>query len=131
MNRVFLMGHLGHAPELMESKNGKAYARLSIATNRTRLNADDERETFTDWHSVFVWGRQAEICAEHLRKGALVFVEGSLSYWLGAEEKVYKTAIQAEEVRFLNTRKALAAGDGENLDIPEGARNHNAVAHPA
>jgi single-strand DNA-binding protein len=138
MNRVFLMGHLGHAPELLESKNGKPYARLAIATNRVRYSEGQERETFTDWHSVFVWGKQAENCAEYLQKGALVFVEGHLSYWQPSNEKLYKTAVQAERVQFLNTRQGLEAAfegenlsSSENLDNSEVSRNHNAVAHPA
>lgn len=133
MNRVFLMGHLGHAPELMESKNGRPYARLNIATHRARpKGGDGESETLTDWHSVFVWGKQAEICAEHLQRGALVFVEGYISYWQATDEKLYKSAIQADSVQFLNTRQRLEATiETENLDNSRSPRNHNAVAHPA
>lgn len=125
MNRVFLMGHLGSNPELVESKNGKYYARLRLATSRWRPDANGDRQEITDWHSIFVWGRQAETCAEHLRKGALVFVEGVLNYWQEDGGKLFKSAIQAEEVHFLNGKKA------QHLDNPEAPLNHNAVAHPA
>ena len=133
LNRVFLMGHVGHDPELKMSKAGKPYARLSVATNRSWMNKDDEREEKTDWHSVFIWGTLAERCCQHLRKGALVFVEGTLSYWSVAmvDQKEYKNAIQANEVKFLNSTKALSSANGEGLDNEEPSRNHNAVAHPA
>jgi single stranded DNA-binding protein len=81
MNRVFLMGHLGGAPELRTSKNGNPYTRLRLATNKFMAKEDGTKDTKTDWHSVFVWGDDANRCAEYLRTGALVFVEGSLSYW--------------------------------------------------
>ena len=128
MNKVFLMGHLGQNPELRMSKNGKPYARLSVATNRRGPMSDEGTpKEATDWHSVFVWGPLADRCVQSLQKGALVFVEGSLSYWQVVKEDgaAYKNAVHGHEVRFLNSpRAALAATDTENLDIPEEARNH-------
>jgi single-strand DNA-binding protein len=144
MNRVFLMGHLGRKPELMISKAGRPYTRLNVATNRSWLNAEENWEERTDWHSVFIWGPLAERCTNDLRKGALVFVEGSLTYWQVAQEsdKVYKNAIHGHEVRYLNPMRSgqpemqamTAEQDGvqaPDLDIPEPSINHNAVAHPA
>ncbi|MGZ3721517.1 MAG: single-stranded DNA-binding protein [Bdellovibrionales bacterium] len=144
LNRVFLMGHLGADPQIKVSKTGKSYARLSVATNRSWMNAEDHREEKTDWHSVFVWGPLADRCCHNLRKGALVFVEGSLSYWKVAEGEIgkdgYKNAIHGQEVKFLNYPKATdsasneamnAFEDAENLDNPSPPLNHNAVAHPA
>jgi len=132
MNKVFLMGHLGQTPELQLSKAGKPYARLSLATNRWQPGGEDsEGQEKTDWHSVFVWGPLAERCTDRLKKGALVFVEGSLTYWQVANSQTpYKNAIHGHEVRFLNSPRA-AAGDAEteNVDNGEDAGNHNAVAH--
>lgn len=134
MNKVFLMGHLGGDPELQTSKAGKSYARLSLATNRHWKSGEEAKEA-TDWHSVFVWGRLAEQCANSLQKGALVFVEGSLTYWKMDESQgtKYKNAIHGHEVRFLNSRvapppvtAALPLPEGD-LDIEEDAGNHNAV----
>lgn len=140
LNRVFLMGYLGQSPEIQISKSGKPYSRLSVATHRTWINKEDEKEDKTDWHSVFVWGPLAERCCNNLRKGALVFVEGSLTYWQVATQENYKNAIQGHEVRFLNPAKAMDSAakapqafieDGENVDNSPPPRNHNAVAHPA
>lgn len=129
MNKVFLMGHLGHAPELQTSKAGKSFTRLRLATNRRWVQGEETRES-TDWHSVFVWGKLAEQCATYLQKGALVFVEGSLSYWQSGDiDKSYKNAIHGHEVRFLNSRGANATAISVDLDNSEDERNHNAVAH--
>jgi len=132
LNRVFIMGNLGFPPELMESKGGRSYARLRIATERSWVNADEVRETNTDWHSVFVWGKLAEICVEHLRKGAVVFVQGYLSYWQSEGDKVTKSAIHAEDLKFINVHRTLEGQtDVPSIDNPAAPRNHNAVAHPA
>ncbi len=132
MNKVFLMGHLGRTPELQQSKAGRPYTRLSVATNRRWTDADEGTKEATDWHSVFVWGALAQRCVDCLQRGALVFVEGSLTYWSVAQEStaVYKNAIHGHEVRFLTSPKsAVTLSDSENLDNPEEAGNHNAVAH--
>ncbi|MGE0525808.1 MAG: single-stranded DNA-binding protein [Bdellovibrionales bacterium] len=142
MNRVFLMGHLGRKPELTWSKAGRPYTRLSVATHRRWTHPDEGVKETTEWHSVFVWGALAETCCKHLDKGALVFVEGALTYWKVAEptpgETPYKNAVHAEEVRFLHLSIPARTGenpalseDMENLDNPMPSRNHNAVAHPA
>ncbi|MBX3021107.1 MAG: single-stranded DNA-binding protein [Bdellovibrionales bacterium] len=130
LNRVTLMGNLGQAPELLQSKNGKYYVRLRVATSRSRPKEDGTWEDHRDWHSVFVWGKLAEICAEHMQKGCGVWVEGHLTYWKeDGNGQVFKSTITADSVNFWNLNRG--ASMAANLDNPEGARNHNAVAHPA
>jgi single-strand DNA-binding protein len=130
------MGHLGRAPQLQSSKSGNPYTRLNLCTNRYLPKEDGGFEEKAEWHSVFVWGDQATKCAEYLRTGALVFVEGSLTYWQVAQERsdektAYKNAIHADRVRFISYGKeAEEPIDLENLDNPQVTRNHNAVAHP-
>lgn len=131
LNKVFLMGHLGATPELQQSKSGRPYARLSVATNRRWVDDEKGAKELVDWHSVFVWGALAQRCTDHLVKGSLVFVEGSLTYWSVAQEttSVYKNAIHGYEVRFLTyPRAAGTLSSGEVVDNQEDSRNHNAVA---
>ena len=134
MNKVMIIGRLGQDPELMESRTGNPYTRLSLATDRWQRKEDGTSEEKPDWHSVFVWGADATRCACYLRKGALVYVEGTLTYWHIQKEtnREYRNAISADQVSFLtNPRAALEpAAEFERLDNSEGSRNHNAVAHP-
>lgn len=125
LNRIFLMGRLSANPELVLSKNGNPYVRLRVATNRYRANTENGKQEITDSHMVFVWGREAERCHTHLQAGAMVFVEGVLQYWREDAGRVFKSAIHAENVQFMNIREPTV------LDIPQTAINHNAVAHPA
>lgn len=125
MNRVFLMGHIGHKPEMRTSKEGKPFARLRLATARYR--GPDLPET-TDWHSVFVYGNEADACVKYLEKGAMVFVEGNIRYWDNGEEDKnrYQQAITADQIRFITYSGRASL---ENVDNSGVARNHNAVAH--
>jgi single-strand DNA-binding protein len=132
INRVFILGRLGHPPELTTSKNGQPYTRLSVATDRYR---GPDVDMSTDWHSVFVFGEEARKCVRWLNKGAQVFIEGNLNYWKrdkkGDErENPYQNAIHADRVHFMSYGQPLdQARAVENLDNPSTSRNHNAVAH--
>lgn len=133
LNKVLLIGRLGHDPELQYSKAGKAYCRLRMATTQSWTNKDDKRESRTEWHSVFAWGSRAEYCAKSLRSGSLVLVEGSLTHWQGLENHE-STAVHADDIQLLKpSSRSLQVAEArtpEDLDNPDGARNHNAVAHP-
>lgn len=77
LNKVMLIGRLGNKPELRKLANGDPVCSLRVATSYgSQQDGKFERETL--WHQVSVWGKQAEACAEHLDKGRLVYVEGTL-----------------------------------------------------
>lgn len=134
INRVMLFGRIGLQPELTTGKNGQPYTRLSVATDRYHGKG---QESTTDWHSVFVFGDEAERCVRWLGKGAHVFVEGNLNYWKQdkkGEEKQnpYRNSIHADRVHFITYGQSLersATAGAENLDNSSTSRNHNAVAH--
>ena len=75
INRVFIVGFLGGAPELRYTSNGKAVCSFSVSTHRRMADAE-----VTDWHRVVCWERAAERCAASLSKGTLVAVDGRLIY---------------------------------------------------
>ena len=107
LNKVFLMGRLGNDPEIQRSQKGSPYARLSVATHRKRKGLEGEEATQTSWHTVFVWGKQGEICATFLKKGAPVLVEGFLSSYSvqnGKGDPQWKSSITADRVSFLSPK---------------------------
>jgi single stranded DNA-binding protein len=115
LNKVFILGHVGHTPDLMTTKLGQPYTRLNIATNRRWKGEDDNWQEKTDWHQVMVWGTQARICAQGVQKGALVFVEGQLSpYTQNKEGDTPETrqSIHAQRVSFFNHQTAAAREAG-------------------
>jgi single-strand DNA-binding protein len=80
-NRVCLLGHVGKAPQFYETAEGEAYARFSLATQESWKDAQGQKQTRTQWHSVTVFSQGlVEIARRHLNKGAYVFLEGMLHH---------------------------------------------------
>jgi single-strand DNA-binding protein len=78
-NSVRLVGNLGMDPEVKNFDNNKKLARFSIATNESYKNDKGEKVTETQWHNLVVWGAQAKLAGDFLKKGDEVAIEGKLS----------------------------------------------------
>ncbi|WP_315817387.1 single-stranded DNA-binding protein [Paraflavitalea speifideaquila] len=77
-NKVQLIGCIGKKPGIKVTEKGKKWVRFCIATNETYCNAQGERITETQWHTVIAWGRLAELAAKYLQKGRDTVIEGKL-----------------------------------------------------
>ncbi|SBV94497.1 Single-stranded DNA-binding protein [uncultured delta proteobacterium] len=114
LNKVMLIGRLGRDPELRYSASGMPMANLRIATDESYTDRDGNKVDRTEWHSVVVFQRQAENCANYLAKGSLVFVEGSLQTrkWQDQQgQDRYTTEIKAQRVQFLDRKGSAGQGD--------------------
>jgi single-strand DNA-binding protein len=80
LNSITLVGFVGSDPEQRQAKgNGSKFTVLSVATQRSWKNADDEWSSKTEWHRVVVFRPLlAERVATTIKKGAHVLIEGSL-----------------------------------------------------
>ena len=106
LNKIFLLGHIGQKPEIRRTKNENQYAEIRLATNRSYRTEEGWSE-LTDWHTVKVWGRLAELCSEHLEVGATVAVEGHLrsERWTDPTgEKRSRYIIFGEQVHFVRSQ---------------------------
>lgn len=114
MNRVILVGHLTHDPELRFTPQGRPVTALRLATNEYagQDDAGNARE-HTEFHSVSVWGAQAEAAARHLAKGRQVLVEGAIRTrsWDDQEtgQRRYRTEILANRLEYLGKAPATAS----------------------
>ncbi len=77
LNKVQLIGHLGHDPEVRYLDNGTALTTFNIATHHS-YTTGGERQVETEWHRCAAWGKLGELCAQYLHKGSRVYVEGRL-----------------------------------------------------
>ena len=77
INQVFLMGHLGHEPELRTLPSGKKVCDIRIATHRS-TRTDAGWDSHTDWHRIRLWDRHAELAAQYLHTGHPVAAQGML-----------------------------------------------------
>ncbi len=77
INRVYILGRLGHNPELRHTPSGKALTELRIATSYNVKTPDGWREN-TDWHRVTCWEQKADVACRFLVKGSPVAIEGRM-----------------------------------------------------
>ncbi len=109
VNRVFMAGRLGTNPNLETSKNGRPYCKLRLAINKTYTPKNGEPQKEVQWHSIIVWGQQANSCCQYLAKGSTVAIEGYLdNYTVETEqgETIWKSSIVAQQVHFLKSNNA-------------------------
>ncbi|HEY3354342.1 MAG TPA: single-stranded DNA-binding protein [Polyangia bacterium] len=115
VNKVILVGNLGKDPELRYTPGGQAVCDLRLATTDSYTGKDGEKKESTEWHTVVVWGKQAENCSQYLSKGRQVYVEGRLRTrsWDDKEgKKQYRTEVVAQTVQFLGGAGAGAGAGG-------------------
>ena len=80
VNKVILVGNMGKDPEVRSTQDGTKIVNLTLATSETwNDRASGERKEKTEWHRVVIFNdRVAEVAEKYLRKGAKIYVEGSL-----------------------------------------------------
>ena len=106
-NRVIIAGNLTRDPDVRYTVNKNAYARFTVAINRTWKNQNGEMQDATEYINVLAWSNNAENCGKYLKKGSAVLVEGRLqtsSYEAkDGSGKRYSTDVVAEIVHFLGS----------------------------
>ncbi|MGE0581411.1 MAG: single-stranded DNA-binding protein [Steroidobacteraceae bacterium] len=116
INKVILVGNLGQDPETRAMPSGSSVTNLRIATSESwKDKQSGEMKERTEWHSVAMFGRLAEIAGEYLRKGSQVYIEGSLRTrkWQDKEGRDrYTTEIIANEMQMLGARGGAGGGGG-------------------
>src|SRR6266404_976394 len=112
VNKVILVGRLGRDPETRYTGGGQAVANFSVATDESYKDKNGERQKRTEWHKIVVWGKQAEIAQQYLKKGSLIFIEGRIQSreWQDKEgQKRTSFEIVANNFRMLGGRSEGAA----------------------
>lgn len=107
-NNVKLIGHLGKDPEVRTFDSGKKMATFSIATTDSYKNQKGEKVQDTQWHTIVIWGKLADVAEKYLKKGNEVAVEGKLVhrvYETPAKEKRYVTEINVNEMLMLGGKQ--------------------------
>lgn len=106
LNRAFLIGHIGHEPELKTSASGQQVLKLSLATPSSRKVGDTWVDA-PDWHRITLFGQEAEFISRHAHKGDTLGVECVLKpgRWCDADHVVHHTLdLVVERVLLLESR---------------------------
>jgi single-strand DNA-binding protein len=103
LNKVILIGRLTNDPEAKTIPSGQMVCSFGLATNRVWTNQETkQKEEKTEFHSIVLWRRLAEIASQYLSKGSLVLIEGRVqtrSWQDQTGNKRYRTEIVAENIQ--------------------------------
>ena len=116
VNKVILLGNLGRDPETRYTTGGDAVTNLNIATSEQWKDKSGEKQERTEWHRVVLFGRQAEIAGEYLKKGRSVYIEGRLQTRKYTDKdgvEKYSTEIVADRMQLLGGRDGPGGGGGD------------------
>lgn len=141
VNKAIIIGHLGADPETRQFNDGGCVTNISVATSEqwTDKQTGEKRET-TEWHRIALFNRLGEIAAQYLRKGSMVYIEGSIKTrkWQDQSgQDRYTTEIRADSMQMLggqNTQggnnQGYQSNNGQNYNQQQGGQNFNQDTHP-
>lgn len=113
INKVIILGRMGHDPEEKKTANGVTFVDLRVATNRSMQKGDEWIEV-ADWHQVRLWNLEAERSLKLLRKGSTVAFTGQLrtDNWIDQEgEKRSRTYIKGDHFEFVSNPIAMVTSN--------------------
>ena len=126
LNKVMLMGNLTRDPEVRYTPKGTAVARITLAVNRNYTTETGEKKEEVSFIDVDVWGRQAEVIGQYMKKGRPLLVEGRLKLdtWedKNTKQKQSKLKVVLEGFSFIDSNRA------DNAGAPEAPRSRPAPA---
>ena len=120
INTVNLVGRAGREPDVRYFESGSTVANFTLAVNR--ISRNDE----PDWFNLEIWGKQAQIAADYVKKGSLVGITGSfkIDSWKDKNtgEDRFKPVVRVDRLNLLSSRKETDNSNFSNSnnsgDIP-------------
>ena len=107
INTINLVGRAGREPDVRYFESGSIVANFTLAVNRR------SRDEEPDWFNLEIWGKQAQIAADYVKKGSLIGITGrfKIDSWKDKNtgEDRYKPVVRVDRLNLLSSRK-----DSEN-----------------
>ena len=133
LNKVILIGRLGRDPECRYMPNGDAVCNFSIATSESWKDQSGQKKERTEWHNITMYRKLAEIAAQYLKKGSLVYLEGKIqSRKYTGKDGIERTAyeIVCSEMKMLGGKAEGGEGQHNPPPPPPQARQKSAAPVP-
>ena len=120
INTINLVGRVGREPDVRYFESGSIVANFTLAVNRR------SRDEEPDWFNLEIWGKQAQIAADYVKKGSLVGITGSfkIDAWKdkSSGEDRFKPVVRVERLNLLGSKKDsennYSNNQNNNSDIP-------------
>lgn len=116
VNRVQLIGHLGKDPEIKQFEGDNVVANVSLATTESYKDRSGNKVENTEWHDLEIWGQQAKIAEQYLKKGSQVYVEGKIKTekWEDKDgQKRSRVKIRVTSFTMLGSKQSDQTGQAE------------------
>ena len=121
LNKIMLIGNVTRDPDLKYTPKGTAIAQIGLAVNRTWSNEAGQKQEETTFVDIELFGRNAEIAGEYLKKGRPAYIEGRLKLdsWDDKQtgQKRSKLKVIGESLLLLGSREGAGA-PGAQEDAP-------------
>ena len=118
VNTVSLVGRAGRDPEVRYFESGSVVANLTLAVNRRSRNDEP------DWFNLEIWGKQAQVAADYVKKGSLIGVTGSfkLDKWSDRKtgESRTKPVVRVDRLELLGSKR-----DAETSNFSSSSPNND------
>ena len=112
INAINLVGRAGRDPEVRYFESGSLVANFTLAVNRRSRNEEP------DWFNLEIWGKQAQVAADYVRKGSLLGISGSfkLDQWKDKTtgENKSKPVIRVDRLELLGSRRDSMNNESSN-----------------
>lgn len=113
VNKVILVGNLGADPEVKYLEGDNVVANVSLATTEAYKNREGQRVEQTEWHDLELWGGQARIAEQYLKKGSQIYVEGKIKTdkWQDEQgQNRYRTKVRVLSFTMLGSKPESSDG---------------------
>ncbi len=131
-NKATLIGRLGKDPESRYTPDGLMVTSFSLATDEQWKDKNGEKVQKTEWHRIIAFGKLAEICANYLVKGKLIFIEGKIQTRAWEDKEGVKrntTEIVASNMQMLDSKGSESKGNVAPAAGNSNGGNHSAQAY--
>ena len=103
INSVTLVGRAGRDPEVRYFESGSVVANLTLAVSRRTRNDEP------DWFNLEIWGKQAQVAADYVKKGSLIGITGcfKLDTWTDKNtgESRSKPVVRVDRLELLGSKR--------------------------
>lgn len=128
MNSIALVGRAGRDPEVKYFESGSCVANLTLAVNRP------VRDEEPDWFNLEIWGKQAQVAADYVKKGSLIGITGSMQFqrWTTTTgEERSKPVVRVDRLQLLGSKRDSSGDAAPQADPPAAAPRPRATAPAA
>ena len=134
VNKVILVGNLGADPEVKYLEGDNVVANLSLATTEAYKDRSGNRVEQTEWHDLELWGAQAKIAEQYLKKGSQIYVEGKIrsDKWTDDQgQNRKKTKIRVLSFTMLGSKMDNSPSGNSNQTPDQAPQNKAPQAQPS